>query len=164
VELERDAALENDLLQMLSTLEQAAARLEDKKTRKRPLAAVESLAEMANYVIEVGEKTAHASPMDMSLIQTLRRVSERFHQMRLVRARNNVCRSQVVNLYQSWGDDPSDRAYMFHQIARGLVAVMESYFSVLARCLRSDEAREQWAETSSVFLTEAGRIADRVPF
>jgi hypothetical protein len=164
-EVEQDGILENDLILLLSRLEQLMAQLGEKKIQKRPPAALELLAELVNQVIKYYEGIPKADANRGSLVKALMQAGDVYQQARILQAQYNRLSVQTaVNLYHSWAGDPNDRRYMFRQISRGMIHVLESYFSLFTIYFQSLAMRDQWKETYSVFIYDLTRAVDKVQF
>lgn len=163
-EMEQDSTIENNVILLLSELEQLMVRLEEKKG-KQPILSVQYLSDMVNRVAEFSEKIMNIDPRGGFLGKVLRKVSDRYSQMQLLHSQGNRLSVQTaVNLYNGWAGDRRERHQVFHQICVGIVEVMESYFSFFASSFRSPEMRDQWKETYSIFTGDLRKMIDKIQF
>ena len=164
-DLKKDELLENELIFLMSRLEQTMYGLSKIKERKLPKATLEALCHMVNEVVGFceGSKNEHAAAC--SLKQALVKVVTPFPQTRILQnVGNQLSVRTLLNLYKTWADRPLDRNQYFLRVCLGICAVLGTFFSEMGRDFLSRPMRNQWAETYNVFLGELRRSIDRVPF
>lgn len=162
-EVQQDQDLENDLILLLSELEQSRVQLAEEKSQKQPPLALQTLAEMVNHVVSFAEERLDIDRD--SLEQALTRAGGAYPQTRLLRIQYRRLSVQMVTrLYSSWAEDPAGRRETFLQIAQGMVDVMETYFSILTARFHSPVTTEQWRDTSDVFTTDLKQVVGTIRF
>jgi hypothetical protein len=162
---ESDAALESQLMSLLSQLEQAMAHLGEARVKKRPQLALEQLGEMVNRLVAFAEESSGAREKALALEPVLHRAGRKVPLARLLTARlNRLSVETPLNLYRTWSEGPAERRKAFREIGRALAAVLLSYFDLLARQFRSAGTAEAWRESYGVFLRDLALAIDRIPF
>lgn len=162
---ESDAALERDLMLLLSQLEQSMIRLGEERISRRPRAAIETLCGMVNHLIAVAEERLDGGERQLALQPLLVRAARKFPMARLLTAHHNRLSAQTVaNLYTAWSDDPAERAKMFREICRSIEVVTASYLDQFARQCRAPATAEMWRESYGVFLRDLSQAIDRIRF
>ncbi len=163
--IEFDHQLLSDLVAFLSTEERLLDRLKSKKVTKKPLLALSILEELINNVVLFSEQVPKADLSSCSLLGAITQVSDTYPQIRLAHVQNNrLSLTTATNLYRSWANDPADRNHIFHQLCRGLIAAMESYFVLLASHLPLPESSEEWRELYTVFVLDLTKAVEAVKF
>jgi polyhydroxyalkanoate synthesis regulator protein len=163
-EIERDSTIENDLILLLSELEQLIVRLEEKKG-KQPILSVQCLSDMVNRLAEFSGRVMNIDPREGFMVKVLRKVSDRHSQMQLLHSQGNRLSVQTaVNLYYGWAGDLRERHQVFHQICVGVVEVMESFFSFFVSSFRSAEMRDQWKDACTTFTGDLKKMIDKIQF
>lgn len=158
-----DERLEYQLINLISQLEFSRAKLADKKIRKRPSAALQTVAEMANALVAFTEKKLKIN--GRSLEKALSLAADHYPAIRLFQIRNNRLQPVVVvTLYHNWSAGKADRSKMFTEMVRGIVEIMESYFVYITSSFHAAETAEQWREACLVFLEELTAALQRVKF
>jgi len=164
-EIEQDNALENDLILLLSRLEHSRVRLDSRRSQRRPALALQILAEMVNHVMAFSEEWLDVEARANSLAKALAWAADVYPQVRLLHVQNNRLSAQTMsNLYSSWTSDSVERRETFHQIARGMVDVLETYFSLLADRFRSPSVADRWREPCRIFLADLTPVLKKIPF
>lgn len=164
-EIEQDNALENDLILLLSRLEHSRVRLDSRRSQRRPALALQILAEMVNHVVAFSEEWLDVEARANSLAKALAWAADVHPQVRLLHVQNNRLSAQTMsNLYSSWTSDSVERRETFHQIARGMVDVLETYFSLLADRFRSPSIADRWREPCRIFLADLTPVLKKIPF
>ena len=164
-ERESDAALESQLMSLLSQLEQGMARLAETRVKRRPHLSLEMLTEMVNETVAFAEERSGAREKAVALEPVLHRAGRKAPLARLLTARlNRLSVETPLNLYRTWSEAPSDRRRTFRDIGRATTVLLQSYFDLLARQLRSAAAAEAWRESYGVFLRDLNLAIDRIPF
>jgi hypothetical protein len=160
---ERDSRLENDLMVLLSTLEQAMSHLGDKKIQKRPAMAVELVADLVNRVVAFAETVRPADPAALLLRNVVVQAAATNASVRGLALNGNRL-STDASQYRSNG-----RRGLFpgphpdvREIAGAILVLLESYFSQFATMFRSPSESEQWCETYGVFIADLKANLDRV--
>lgn len=169
---ESDDDLEGELMLLLSQLEQGMARLSSDKTRKRPLAALEGLADMLNQAVAFAESSAHgkaaaglALSTAFSASSVLKGAIARHPMARLLTGQSNrLSVANAASFYRTWAADAAERGRVFRDIARALGLALETFLELCGRRLRSPAAATEWRESYGVFLRDLAVAIDRIPF
>lgn len=165
IELQQDVALENNLTYLLSRLEHSRAQLVEGKVTNRPMQALELLAEMVNEIATFSEKVPFADGHVNSLAKILNQVSSKNPRIHLLPAEHNRLSAQTVsNLYKHWSGDAYGRRQACQQVAHGIVAVQELYFSLLIDHFHSAAVAKSWKETTALFLAELALAVNEIQF
>jgi Domain of unknown function (DUF4388) len=163
--VDNDAALESELMLLLSQLEQSMTRLGEDKVRKRPRAAIDTLCGMVNHLIACAEQRLDVGEGKLALQPLLAQAARHHPMARLLTVHQNRLSAQTVaNLYSAWSDDPAERREMFREICRSIERVTESYLDLFARQGRSPATAEAWRESYGVFLRDLALAIDRIRF
>jgi hypothetical protein len=162
---ERDSKLENDLIVLLSSLEQTMSRLNDKKTHKRPTHALEIMADMVNQVAAFSEGLRAADPVSLSLRVVAESVSKSHPYVRSISLQGNRISAETTSGHRNGlknlfpGRQPDLR-----EAANAMLAILENYFSALAGLFLSPSARDTGRETYEVFVADLKTNVSRVEF
>lgn len=159
--------LEDELMLLLSRLEQEMARLSGEKVGKRPLLALETLAEMVNQAVAFAESSGAGSAPEAALaLATALKIANAKHPMaRVLKAQSGrLSVGNALSFYRTWAADAPERRRVFGDIAHALGLVLESLLEVPARRLRSTTATADWRESCGVFLRDLSLAIDRIPF
>ncbi len=160
-EIEEDRLLENNLIYLMSKLEQFMYHLNKLKLHKRAQAALNVLGDMVNEVVKFGEACSGGCSLMKAIVQAV----EKFPQARILHIANNRLSVKTAqNLYKSWADDPADRNFFFKQVCRGAIHSLNLIFAKMAGEFHSKQTHKQWVETYEVFLVELKRTMERIPF
>lgn len=164
-EIERDSALENDLILLLSKLEHSRAQLAKKRSRKRATLALQILTEMVNHVLAFSEKWLDAETQADSLAKALAEAHDIYPAAQLSWIRHAPLSDQtVLELYHTWAGNAASRLQAFHQTAQSLVYILETHFSIFATCFRSSSIADRWRETFSIFVPDLTQVVDTIQF
>lgn len=158
---EEDRLLENNLIYLMSKLEQFMYHLNKLKLHKRGQTAMSVLGDMVNEVVKFGEACSNGCSLRKAVVKAL----EKYPQARILHIANNrlsVKTSQ--NLYKSWADDPADRNFFFKQVGRGAIHTLHIIFTKMAEDFHAKKTHKQWVETYEVFLVELKRTMECIPF
>lgn len=160
-----DAALEGQLMLLLSQLEQAMIHISERRVRRRPLLAVETLCEMTNRLIAFAEERTDAGEKRLAVEPVVTRAGRKHPMARLLTSHMNRLSTQTAaDLYRTWSSDASERRTMFREICRGMIYVIEWYLELLAKQAHSEATADEWRESYAVFLRDLERAVDRVRF
>jgi hypothetical protein len=161
VEIEQDSQLEDDLVPLLSRLQHACAQLAEDTGGKRSIVTLQILTEMVNLVMASSEEQQGRVATIISLAEALDRAGDAYPRARLLQAqassRNRLSARTVVNLYNSWSNDPEGRRETFGQVARGMIHVLDTCLSHFRDRFRSPSIEEKWREACATFLAELTR-------
>lgn len=158
-----DEQLELQIINLLSQMEFARAKIASKKMRKRPSAALQNLAEMVNILAPFLEGNAPGNSHSLEKIIALS--ADSYPAIRLLRVHNNRLQPGViVTLYQNWSASRADRNKMFTEMARGIVDIIESCFAYITSSFHSPATADQWRDTCLLFLAELTTVLQKVRF
>lgn len=162
---ERDSRLENDLIVLLSSLEQTMSRLNDKKTHKRPGHALELMTDMVNAVAAFSEGVRGADPVSLSLRVVTDSVSASHPSIRSMSLQGNRISVEAAGGQRNgWKSMFPGRQSDLRQTANAMLAILEHYFSALSDLFLSPSARDQSRETYEVFVADLKTNLSRVEF
>ena len=162
---EIDAALEAQLIALLSHLEQGLVRLSDEKVLRRPLQALELVAGMVDKTAKQGAEQSTSFDRPHRLDMVVKQVAERIPEARLLLVSGDrISLSRAVAVYRSWSADSSERLRTFRALVRSMTAVLETFFELAARDFQSTRAAEEWRESYRVFLRDLAATSDRILF
>lgn len=162
-EIELDLVLQDSLILVLSKLEQLMVQLE--KAYKQPILAIQLLSEIINQVVEFSETLQRADAEAVHLVKALAKGRDTYPMLQLLHTQKNRLSVQTAaNLFNGWAGDLRDRQDLFIQICRGMVSIVESYFSLFATYIRSSRLRGHWEETYNVFLCDLNRVMNKIQF
>ncbi len=164
-EIEQDEALENDLILLLSRLEQLQIRLAAQKSQKQPTLALQILTEIINQVTAFSEVLPDAVANSNTLPKILTTVADTYSVARLLRVQHNRLSTEIVSkLYNNWSGDVAERRQTFSEIGQSILHVIETYFSYFIAYFRSSSVAGQWQETCDIFLAELRQEANKIQF
>ncbi len=165
-EQQSDEALEGELMLLLSRLEQGMSRLAE-KGRKRPLVALEMLADMINQAVAFTESAGGRGDEASSaaLAPVLQSAVGKHPMARVLTAQaNRLSTANAASFYRLWATDEAERSRSFQEIARAMGLVFETFLDLSGRRLRSATAAGEWRESYGVFLRDLALTIDRIPF
>jgi hypothetical protein len=146
---------------LLSSLEHLGTQLPKKKSKKRPVLALQVLTEMVNHIIVFSREQLD----EISLAKALDIASDLYPRARLLLAQDNQLSTQTVsNLYNSWSGDFTGRQETFQQIAHGMTNVLCTCLSFFIDRFRSPLTADQWKETCDNFLADLTRAINHIRF
>lgn len=159
-----DAALESQLMHLLSRLEQGMARWSEEKVRKKPLQALERLGEMTAEVLDTAERETPFGTAAAALEPALSSAIRKYPMARLLAVQNGrISLANAINLYRTWAEDAEERQRLFRDIARALASILETYLELVGQAFHSPGNRSEWRESYSVFLRDLGLAIERLP-
>jgi len=175
---QQDQNLEKDLIVLLSQFDQVkmqmcqAGRFEkimsgfSRRAKKRKaLLALELLPKMINNVVSFSEDHLEAGANTGKLSRALVRAGDMYPRARLLQAADNrLSAPTIITLYENWTADAAGRQHTFHDVCRGMVDVLETYFSMFIACFHSSQTAEQCGEACSVFITDLNSTVDEIVF
>jgi hypothetical protein len=164
-EIKQDSAMENELILLLSKLEQMQVRLANEKAKKQSALALQMVTEMVNQVVVFSETWLDRETNADSLAKALAKAGDVCPAARLLQVQHNRLSVEIVSkLYSSWSGDMADRQQMFHEIAQSMLDVLETYFSLFTARFRSSSVADQWRETCGIFLADLTQMIDKIHF
>jgi hypothetical protein len=151
-----DSQLENEIIMLLSSLEQARCRLSEKGTLKRPASALQVLVEMANQTIVAATGVLGENRVE-PLKTILSKVAQQFPTAQSLPVQNaRLSVPLIVNLFN--GVDKKVRQQFFFDACRSIVALMDAYFAQMTSRFRSAVISEGLKEAYSLFLTDLKEV------
>ena len=70
----------------------------------------------------------------------------------------------AISLYSNWTADAAGRQHTFHDVCRGMLDVLETYFSMFVACFHSPQTADQCREACNVFITDLSSAVDEIIF
>lgn len=151
-EIEHDAALENEIILLMSRLDVLRARLDERGTRKRPAQALQILTGIANHTIELAEALRADERAGLSLAAVVNRATATYTSAQgLEIGRDRVAAEEVVALYAN-ASNPPRREQVFRDLSQSLISITDEYFAGLTACFRSPAATDELREATGCFL------------
>lgn len=151
-EIEHDAALENEMILLMSRLDVLRARLDERGTQRRPAQALQILAGIANHTIELAEALRVDERTGLSLAAAVNRATAAHPSAQgLEVGRDRVAADGVVALYAN-ASNPRRREQVFRDVSQSLISVIDEYFANLTACFRSPAATDELREATGCFL------------
>jgi len=155
-----DSQLENEIIMLLSSLEQARCRLSEKSTLKRPGSALQILVEMANQTIG-GTTDALGGEKVEPLKTILSKVAQQFPMAQSLPVQNaRLSVTLIVNLFN--GVDKKAREQFFFDACRSIVGLMDAYFAHMTSRFRSAAISEGLKEAYRLFLADLNEVVRTV--
>lgn len=159
-EIEHDTHLENEMIVLMSRLDQLRARLAERQTQKRPVQALQILTGMANQVIEFSEDVLGRE--SYSLDTKINRATEMFPSAQgLSAASNRLPPEQVAALYAN-ASNIKRRQQIFKDLTHSIIAVIDDYFAQLTDCFRSSSATDELREAYGYFVNDLTKVVGGV--
>lgn len=177
-QVQQDQNLERDLIVLLSQFEQVRMQMcltgrfqkilggFSRKAKKRQvLRSLSLLPKMVNDVVTFSEEHLEAGVNSGKLSRALVRAGDMYPRARLLQASDNrLSASTIITLYENWTADAAGRQHTFHDVCRGMVDVLETYFSMFIACFHAPQTAEQCREACNVFITDLGLVIDEIIF
>jgi len=177
-QVQQDQTLEKDLVLLLSQFEQIKMRMcrvsrmerimagfSRRAKKRRALLALELLPKMINDVAFFSEEHLEVGANTDKLARALVRAGDMFPRARLLQAENNrLSAATIITLYDNWTADAAGRQHTFHDVSRGMVDVLETYFSMFITCFHAPHTAEQCREACNVFITDLNTAIDEIIF
>ena len=177
-QVQQDQNLEKDLILLLSQFEQLQTHMcqtgrfkpflagfSRRSKKRKALLALELLPKMINDVVAFSEEHLEAGVNTGKLSRALVRAGDMFPRARLLQAEENrLSAATIITLYDSWTADAAGRQHTFHDVCRGMLDVLETYFSMFVACFHSPQAAEQCREACNVFITDLSSAVDEIIF
>ena len=164
-EAERDNTTEQDLILLLSGLEQNMARLGERKFQKNPDLAVQLLIELTNKVAEFAEHVRNLNRSEIALNAAVKKTAAAYPAVANLEANGNRLVSlAAANGHARWTSIFGARQTKQGETCQGLVAILHHYFTIFEAAFLSPSVRDQWKETYRVFIGDLKMKLDRVQF
>jgi hypothetical protein len=177
-QVQQDQNLEKDLIALLSQFEQLAMQMcqtgrfekimagfSRRAKKRKALLALELLPKMVNDVVVFSEDHLESGANTGKLVRALIRAGDLFPRARLLQVENSrLSASTIITLYNNWTADATGRQHTFHDVCRGMVDVLETYFSMFITCFHSSRIAEQCREACNMFITDVSAAVDDIIF
>ena len=156
-----DSRLENEIIMLLSSLEQTRCRLSEKYTLKRPASALQILVEMANETIVAATDALAGENRAEPLKSILTQVAQQFPTVQSLPVQNErLSVTLIVNLFN--GVDKKVRQQFFYDACRSIIGLLGAYFARMTSSFRSAVVSEGLKEAYSLFLTDLNEVVGTV--
>lgn len=147
-QVQRDSDRENDLLLLVSHLEQAPSRILARE--KRPAQVLQALVDVVNQVLEFCETQLDQSAQLLN--DAITSISTQFPQARLLKSPTNRLNGAALSqLYASWNGDRRERSETFRQVAAAIIALLNILFVLVLERFHSPEVAHRCGEMTTVF-------------
>lgn len=164
-EIQEDNQLEEDMILVMSRVDQIRARLSEKRTWKQPVLAMHLLRDMLHEISIFAEVLPGDASTPGYLQTVLERVGEVFPAAKVLRANNSYLSTDIAEqLYNNWSGSASERQKTFRELGEGMLAVLESYCGYCVGCFHSSVVAGQWRDTCEIFLAELRSNLEHVKF
>jgi len=177
-QVQQDQNLEKDLVVLLSQFEQLTMQMcqsgrfvrimagfSRRAKKRKALLALELIPKMVNDVVFFSEEHLESGANTGKLARALLRAGDMFARARLLQAEENrLSASTIITLYNNWTADAAGRQHTFHDVCRGMVDVLETYFSMFIACFHSPQTAEQCREACNVFINDLSAVVDDIIF
>lgn len=148
-----DERLLNEMLELLSHLEQHRTRLLENRTGQNDLAALASVAELVNAVVEF--VTAHSEDPALLPSRVLARIADSLPYTQLLgEEQERVTVATAMAVLNDWKGDAQDRQRMVRDLCNAAVDLLAVYCEALAALFRVDRDRDEWRAMSELFVSE----------
>ncbi len=150
-----DDELEDDLIFLLSCLEQLMSRLREPGSETPPPPTLQLIAEMVNRTVAMAENIVLAGAHAVSLPQFLQQAGHQYPLVRLLPVKGNRLGEETVSgVGQGQMGWLAGSRTSLRQVCQGLISTMESYFSLFETSFHSPQTRARWKETYRVFIVD----------
>jgi hypothetical protein len=164
-DIQADQHLENDLILLLSNVEQLMARLIEKKSQKQSSITLQVLADMLNQTVVLSEGLQKANRSAVSLQKVLGEAADVYPMVRLLQIQDNRLSVEVIlGFDNSAASLLGDRRPALRQICQGLILALELYFNLFESLFHTNDMRDQWNETYTVFIVDLKRTLSKIQF
>ncbi len=148
-----DAALLDELLGLITQLEQDRARLAEGRIDRSPEARLVVVTAMANSLIAV--VTARCSDPNVLPSRVLARLAETQPYTQLLgEEQERITVGTAAAVLKNWKGDAADRQRMLQDLCGALVDVLAMYCRTAATLFHNGRQREQWRAMSEVFVED----------
>jgi len=164
-EIEQDDTLENELILLLSELEQVQIRLADQKIQNHPPVALQHLTDIVNQVVAFAEGLPDEAAGTAALSKIISRTADTYPTIKLLRVHENRLSSEIVShLYNGWTGDARERKETFGELSQGMLKAIETYFSYFIAYFRSGAVAGHWHETCDIFMSTLNQEVKKIRF
>ena len=155
-EMEWEQEFEDDLIILVSNLEQMMARLLEEDPLRKPPITAPFFAEMVNRAVSFYEGLPRTTLSAMSLQEELSAAAGIYPMLQLLRVCGNRLALGAADEETAWTPDED---LSIHQVFQGEILILESYFSFFETFFQSPDAQNRWKEVCNVFIAELKRLA-----
>jgi len=156
-DIAHDSRLENEIIMLISNLEQARWRLSEKSTLKRPASVLQILVEMANETMVAATEALGGASRVEPLKMILTKVAQKFPTAQSLPVQNaRLSVTLIVDLFNRV--DKKARQQFFFDACRSLIGVMDAYFVNLTSRFRSAVISAGLKEAYVLFLSDLSKV------
>lgn len=156
-----DERLLNELLELLSHLEQHRTRLVEKPAGQSEVAALASVTELVNAVVDF--VTAHSDDPALLPSRVLARIADSLPYTQLLgEEQERITVATAMAVLNDWKGEPRDRRRMIHDLCQATVDVLAVYCEALGGMFRIERDREEWRAMSELFVSELRNAFEEV--
>jgi hypothetical protein len=148
-----DERLLNDLLELLSHLEQHRAQLIEKPAAKSDPAALSSVAALVNTVVEF--VTARTNDPTLLPSRVLASVADTLPYTQLFgEEQERITVVTAVAALSEWKGAPRDRGKLVRDLCEAAIDVLAVYCQAIAGLFKVERDREEWRTMSDLFVAD----------
>jgi hypothetical protein len=138
-DISKDDELEHDSMILLSKLEQLMIKISDSTVQKSIPLVIESLVDMANFVVEFAEQMPNSEQKKMSLIRLFSRDEQNYKMLNSTYIDNERLVVEIQSVVSS-----SDPKQLFIDLSNDILRLINVYLSASVKAFRSNHVSEQW--------------------
>ena len=154
-DIRQDNKLEEDIILILSNIEQIRARLAEKKTRRQPTVAIQHLRDIIHKLSDFAKTLPGDAATPGYLESILLHIGNAFPATKVLRVNKSYLSTDIAEqLYNNWSGSTVERQQTFHELSEGMISLLEMYFAYFVGCFRSSAVAGQWRDTCEIFLAE----------
>ena len=156
-EIEEDDVLENQVILLLSKLEQLLARLSDVKDQKKPAHALETLTQMVNQLAEFTHEHLYLEvlPDIVSMVTGGNSTTD------LLQINNNQLMDTKFLLGNDQKDEPENLVEVKRQIFQSLIKISEKFILLITNSFHSSSVGDRWRVTCGEFITNLTAVVEQ---
>ncbi len=161
-EIVRDTYLENELIVLMSVLENMQSRFSDQKILSKPEKLMELLAGMVNEIAACVERHKDMIVESDPLGNFLALTAYSFPASRYLKVeRNRISSNSCLDLYKVLKKNKTTQQQFFTEIRDSLLHVMLCNYEHLLTSFNNFEFRKQWSDTGKDLFSDLGQIIKR---
>lgn len=155
---------EIELISLISDIDQYIIELK-KKENNNPVLAVKLISEIVNHVIEFSEDKVELERNSELLLGVLQEATESYFQMQIIVVHHNrLSVHTAIELFNRWVGFRHERGELFQHICRGLILMLEYYFSFFTDSFDSPEFLKSWDDMTASLLEDLENIVETIKF
>jgi hypothetical protein len=148
-----DERLLNELLELLSHLEQHRAQLIEQVAAQGDPSALARVAELLNQVVTF--VTARTSDPTLLPSRVLARVADAIPYTQLLgEEQERITVSTAMATLKEWQGEACDRRVLLKDLCEATVDVLAMYCDAITTLFRAESDREEWRTMSQLFVTD----------